>query len=111
MSTDVTVTRDAVRRVVTTASPATEQIPLILHPTDRLTFTDGTAAPYGANTAATGDGLDLRRGDTVVRIRWGAARPATLRFGSSTYLRDAKQLIHVLRIPHDTGIDVTVTLD
>jgi hypothetical protein len=110
VSTDVTVTRDTVRRSVRATTAATEQIPLILHPTDVLTFTDGTAAAYGTDTSATADGLDLRRGDAVIRIRWGATKPATLHNGTSTYLRDGKRRIHVLRVAHDGSIDVNIIL-
>jgi hypothetical protein len=108
--TDVTVGRDSVRRTVRAASAATEQIPLIVHSGDVLAFTDGTPAAYGSDTTATADGLDMRRGDTVIRIRWSTARPVTLKHGSSTYLRDGKRLLHVLRVTHEGTIDVTITL-
>jgi hypothetical protein len=108
--TDVTVTRNTVHRSVRATTAATEQIPLILHPTDTLTFTDGTRAAYGADVTATATGLDLRRGNTVIGIRWGTARTAVLRHGASTYLRDGKRLIHVLRVPHEGALDVTITL-
>jgi hypothetical protein len=109
VTTDVTVTRDTVRRSIRATAAATEQIPLILQPTDVLVFTDGTAAAYGADTAASADGLDLSRGDVVIRFRWGTALTATLRSGASTYLRDGKRRIHVLQIPHDGRVEVTIT--
>ncbi|WP_433175429.1 hypothetical protein [Actinoallomurus sp. CA-150999] len=108
--TDVTIDHDTVRRSVRATSAATEQIPLILHPTDKVTFTDGTRATYGTDTSATATGLDLRRGNIVIAIRWGTARPATLRHGASTYFRDGKRLIHVLRIPHGGSLDTTIQL-
>ncbi|WP_220505642.1 hypothetical protein [Microbispora sp. H10830] len=109
--TEVTVTRDTVRRAVRASGAVTEQIPLVLLPTDTLVFTDGTPAPYHANTTATADGIDVRRGAALIRIRWGTARAASLRFGSSTYFRDARRLIHVLRVPHDGSVDVVITCD
>ncbi|MGH3648027.1 MAG: hypothetical protein ACRDTM_12730 [Micromonosporaceae bacterium] len=108
--TDVTVTRDAVRRSVRATSAAIEQIPLILHPADELVFTDGTPAPYGVVTEALADGLDLRRGDTMIQLRWAGARPARLRNGVTTYLRDAKRRIHILHVSHDGVLDVTITM-
>ncbi|MBB5139874.1 hypothetical protein HNP84_009638 [Thermocatellispora tengchongensis] len=108
--TEVSVSRNSVRRVVTATSAATEQIPLILHPTDVVSFTDGTPVAYGANATATANGLDLRRGRSLVSIRWGAARAVNFRFGSSSYMRDGKRLLHVLRVPHEGALDVTVEL-
>ncbi|OPG07187.1 hypothetical protein [Microbispora sp. GKU 823] len=105
----MTVTRDTVRRAVRSDAAATEQIPLVLLPTDTVVFTDGTPAPYRVNTTATADGIDVRRGAALIRIRWGTARTASLRFGSSTYFRDARRLVHVLRVPHDGSIDVGIT--
>ncbi|WP_198654605.1 hypothetical protein, partial [Nocardia aurea] len=98
------------RRSVRSTAAATEQIPLVLLPTDTLTFTDGTKAAHGGSTNATADGLDVRRGDTLIRFRWGGARPATLSAGSPTYFRDARRRFHALRIPHTGAIDVTVSL-
>jgi hypothetical protein len=45
----------------------------------------------------------------VIRFRWGTALTATLRSGASTYLRDGKRRIHVLQIPHDGRVEVTIT--
>ncbi|MER6950965.1 hypothetical protein ABT294_43825 [Nonomuraea sp. NPDC000554] len=111
VSTEVTVTDGSVHRSVRAVTAATEQIPLILHPTDRLTFTDGTTAAFGGATSALADGLDLRRSRGVIRIRWGAARTATLSAGSLTYFRDGRRRFHALRVPHDGSIDVTITLN
>ncbi|WP_113703624.1 hypothetical protein [Nonomuraea lactucae] len=110
ITTDVIITADSLRRSVRSTAAATEQIPLVLLPTDTLTFTDGTKAAHGGSTNATADGLDVRRGDTLIRFRWGGARPATLAAGSPTYFRDARRRFHALRIPHAGTIDVTVSL-
>ncbi|MGX6745372.1 hypothetical protein [Streptomyces peucetius] len=77
--------------------------------TDRVTFTDGTEAPYGSDTTATTDGLTLRRGRTTVLIRWEVPRPASLTATPTTYLRDGARRAHTLRIPHGGTLRLTVT--
>ncbi|NWF25560.1 hypothetical protein HW130_04660 [Streptomyces sp. PKU-EA00015] len=108
ITTEVTVTRQTVRRVVTTGSAATELIPLVVHPADGVTFTDGTSASYGSATTATADGLTLRRGRTTVQIRWAAVRTASLTAMPTTYLRGGARRAHLLRIPHDGTLHLTV---
>ncbi|MGW0698570.1 hypothetical protein ACWD0A_04385 [Streptomyces sp. NPDC002867] len=108
ITTEVTVTRQTVRRVVTTGSAATELIPLVVHPADRVTFTDGTSASYGSATTAIADDLTLRRGRTTVQIRWAAVRTASLTAMPTTYLRGGARRAHLLRIPHDGTLHLTV---
>ncbi|WP_431926183.1 hypothetical protein [Nonomuraea jabiensis] len=110
VTTDVLVTRRTVRRTVTANAAATEQIPFVLHPTDVLTFTDGTQAAFGGTTTATADGLDLRRGRTTIRLRWSTPLQATLAAGSVRYFRDGARRFHALRIPHQGTFDLTVSL-
>ncbi|GAA3209494.1 hypothetical protein [Nonomuraea helvata] len=110
VATDVTVADGLVRRSVRAGAAATEQIPLVVHPTDEVVFTDGTAAPYGGSVTATADGIDLRRNGVVIALRWGTPRKATFGVTSVSYLRDGKRRLHVLRVPHDGAIDVTITL-
>ncbi|MFF8845151.1 hypothetical protein ACF08N_20940 [Streptomyces sp. NPDC015127] len=109
VTTDVTVTRQTVLRVVTAQGAASEQIPLVVHPSDRMTFTDGTEAAYGATTTATADGLTLHRGRTKVLIRWDAVRTVDLTGGSATYFRDGARRAHMLRIPHSGALRLTIT--
>ncbi|MFD1938592.1 hypothetical protein ACFSKW_44680 [Nonomuraea mangrovi] len=109
--TDVRITGGQIRRSVQAVSAATEQIPIVVHPTDRVTFADGTAAPYGGSVTATADGLELRRAGGVVRFSWGTARPATFAVTSVSYLRDGERRLHVLRVPHEGAIEVTITFD
>ncbi|MFD4861911.1 hypothetical protein [Streptomyces atratus] len=109
VTTDVTVARQSVRRVVTAGSAASELIPLVLHPTDQVTFTDGTEAAYGSATSAAADGLTVRRGDTTILIRWDAPRAASLTSGPTTFLRDATRRAHLLRIPHPGALHLTIT--
>ncbi|MDR8412477.1 hypothetical protein MTP10_27580 [Nonomuraea sp. 3-1Str] len=110
VTTDVLVTRRTVRRTVTANAAATEQIPLVLRPTDVLTFTDGTRAAFGGTTTATADGLDLRRGRTTIRLRWGTPLPATLAAGTVRYFRDGSRRFHALRIPHQGTFDLTLIM-
>ncbi|MFI7709185.1 hypothetical protein [Nonomuraea sp. NPDC049480] len=110
VTTDVLVTRRTVRRTVTANAAATEQIPLVLHPTDVLTFTDGTQAAFGGSTTATADGLDLRRGRATIRFRWGTPLQATLAAGTVRYFRDGSRRFHALRIPHQSTFDLTVIM-
>jgi hypothetical protein len=91
-------------------SAATELIPLVLHPSDRVTFTDGTAATYGSAATATADGLTLRRGAATVLIRWDGPRAASLTAMSATYLRGGARRSHMLRIPHTGALRLTITL-
>ncbi|MFI9559526.1 hypothetical protein [Nonomuraea endophytica] len=110
VTTDVLVSRETIQRTVKANAAATEQIPLILKPSDVLTFTDGTRAAFGATTTATADGLDLRRGRTTIRFRWSAALQATIAAGSLHYFRDATRQFHSLRIPHQGAFTIMITL-
>ncbi|MEU4328552.1 hypothetical protein [Nonomuraea dietziae] len=110
VTTDVLVTRRTIRRAVRANSAATEQIPLVLHPEDVLTFTDGTRATFGGSTTATADGLDVRRGRTTIRFRWGIPLQATIAAGSVRYFRDGARRFHALRVPHQGTFDLTVIL-
>ncbi|MEV1238534.1 hypothetical protein ACIBO2_45010 [Nonomuraea sp. NPDC050022] len=108
VTTDVLVTRRTIRRTVKANAAATEQIPLVLHPTDVLTFTNGTQATFGGSTTATADGFDIRRGRTTIRFRWGTPMEATVAAGSVRYFRDGARRFHALRIPHQGTFDLTV---
>jgi hypothetical protein len=108
-TTTLTFTDHSLRRTVHATSAATEQIPLVLRPTDTVAFTDGTPVTYNKTVTATADGLVLHRAGATIAIRWGSARPATLSTSTRTYLADATRRVHVLRIPHEGDIDVTIT--
>jgi hypothetical protein len=100
----------SLRRTVHATTAATEQIPLVLRPGDRVAFTNGTPVAYNTTVSATADGIVLTRAGATVTIRWGSARPATLSTSTRTYLKDAARRIHVLRIPHDGDLDVTIAV-
>ncbi|MFI6821346.1 hypothetical protein ACIBJE_10380 [Micromonospora sp. NPDC050187] len=110
ITTELTVTRDSVIRSVRVTSTGTEQIPLVLQPEDVVAFADGTPLAYGANAAASTDGLTIRRGGTVITISWDSVRRATVTGTSRTYLRDARRRVHTLRVPHDGRIEVRIAL-
>ncbi|WP_433379194.1 hypothetical protein ACQPZX_13055 [Actinoplanes sp. CA-142083] len=109
VTTTLTFTDSSVRRTVRATTAATEQIPLVLRPSDTVAFTDGTPVPYNTTVTATADGLVLRRAGATIAIRWGSARRATISTSTRTYLADATRRVHVLRIAHSGDIDVTIT--
>ncbi|MFI5894035.1 hypothetical protein ACIA5D_28440 [Actinoplanes sp. NPDC051513] len=109
VTTALTLTDRSVRRTVRATTAATEQIPLVLRPSDTVAFTDGTPVAYNSTVTATADGLVLRRAGATIAISWGVARRATISTSTRTYLADATRRVHVLRIPHDGDIDVTIT--
>ncbi|MEO3764096.1 hypothetical protein [Streptomyces sp. B8F3] len=108
--TDVEVGNGLVQRSVRAHSPATETVPLILRASDRVLFTDGTALSWGGSTTATATGIDVQRNSGVIQIRWGAARNASIAAASVTYLRDGSRRMHILKVPHDGSLDVSIRL-
>ncbi|MFJ1761118.1 hypothetical protein ACIOD2_12425 [Amycolatopsis sp. NPDC088138] len=108
--TDLTITRDTVSRAVQGTTPLTEQIPLVLHPGDHVTFTDGTPVAHGTNAAATASGLTIRRGGTTITIGWGTQLAATVAATDVTFLRDGARRLHVLRVPHPGALSTEIRL-
>lgn len=108
--TVLTVARDTVRREVQGTTPLTEQIPLVLHPGDHVTFADGTPVTYGANAAATAFGLTIRRGSTRISIGWGTPLAATVTATTVSFLRDSARRLHVLRVPHPGTLTTEIRL-
>jgi hypothetical protein len=108
IATELILGPDTVTRRVTASTAATEQIPLVLQPSDEVTFSDGTVVPYNQSPTATADAITIRRGATAITISWSATRTATLSTSSRTYLRDQRRRVHVLRVPHDGKLETTV---
>lgn len=108
--TDLTITRTTVTRAVQATTTATEQIPLVLQPGDAVRFADGTPLAYGTNASTTASGLRIRRGRASIDIDWGTALPATIEATATTFLRDGKRRLHILRIPHGGQLTTTITL-
>lgn len=109
VTTQLVINPTSVIRIVRAATDAVEQIPLILHPTDELLFDDGTSVPYGQTTIGTATGIVLRRDSTTIKISWGAAYPVTLASTTTTFLRDERRRLHVLRIAHPGRMTTTIT--
>jgi hypothetical protein len=108
IATELILGPDTVTRRVIASTAATEQIPLVLQPSDEVTFSDGTVVPYNQSRTATADAITIRRGATAITISWSATRTATLSTSSRTYLRDQRRRVHVLRVPHDGKLETTV---
>lgn len=103
--TDVTVSDDRITRSVVANAAATEQIPFVLKPSDQVTFSNGTVAPYGGSVTVTASGFTVRRGPALVRVGWGRQLQATLAAASITY---PGRRMHILRVPHGGTITVTI---
>ncbi|WP_326554215.1 hypothetical protein [Micromonospora sp. NBC_01813] len=108
--TDLTIAQTAVTRTVRAVFPVTEQVPLVLHPDDDVHFTDGTPVTYANDTAATATALIIRRGRVIIRIDWAQPLAATVSATDTTYLRDARRRIHLLRIPHAGTLSTTISV-
>jgi hypothetical protein len=107
--TDLTIARTAVTRAVRAVFPVTEQIPLVLQPDDEVRFADGTPVTYAGNAAASTTALIIRRRGVSIRIDWTQQLAATVTATGTTYLRDARRRIHVLRIPHSGAMSTTIS--
>jgi hypothetical protein len=108
--TTLTLNRTSLVRSVRATGAATEQVPLVLMPTDTVTWSSGANVTYNTNSSANATRLTVKRGTSTIVISWGTARAATVSTSSRTYLKDAKRRIHVLRIPHGGTLDVTYTI-
>jgi hypothetical protein len=106
--TELVIGTSSVTRRVTATSAATEQIPLVLHPGDEVTFDDGTRVPYNESRTATATGLTIKRGPATITITWSAALAVSLSTSTRTYLRDQRRRVHVLRIPHPGTLATTI---
>ncbi|MDT5036245.1 MAG: hypothetical protein QOE03_1430, partial [Micromonosporaceae bacterium] len=100
VTTVLTLARDGVTRAVRSSTAASEQIPLMLLPTDTITFSNGTAAQYNQSSNASATRMTIRRGAATITISWGSQLTASFTPTTRTFLRDAQRRIHVLRIPH-----------
>jgi hypothetical protein len=110
VTTTLTLNKTSLVRSVRATAAATEQAPLVLLPTDTVTWSTGAKVTYNTNSSATATSLTIKRGTATIVIGWGAARAATVSTSSRTYLKDAKRRVHVLRIPHGGSLDVTITV-
>jgi hypothetical protein len=111
ITTTLTLNRTTLVRAVRATGSATEQVPLVLLPTDTVTWSTGATVAYNTNSSASARSLTIRRGTATIVISWGTTnRSATVSTSSRTYLKDAKRRVHVLRVPHGGSLDVTITV-
>jgi hypothetical protein len=110
VGTVLSIGKDSVTRAVHGTTALTEQIPLVLLPTDRVTFADGTPVGYGASAAATASGLVIHRSGTTITVDWGSALAATVESTTVTLLRDGARRLHVLRVPHPGTLTTVIRM-
>ncbi|MDT8913434.1 hypothetical protein [Amycolatopsis sp. PS_44_ISF1] len=108
--TTLTITPNTVTRAVRGTSALTEQVPLVLKPTDSVSFSDGTPIVHGRNTTATATGLTIRRGGRSITFHWGTALAASVTATSVAVLSSGGRRIHVLRVPHGGTLSTVITL-
>jgi hypothetical protein len=106
--TTLTLSRDAVIRAVSAGGSATEQIPLVLLPSDTVRFANGTTVPYNGNSSASTNGLTIKRGSTTITITWSATASASVTTTGTTFFKDARRRLHMLRIPHGGTLTTTI---
>ncbi|MEV6609800.1 hypothetical protein [Kutzneria sp. NPDC051319] len=110
ISTRLTITRNTVTRAVQGTSMLTEQVPLVLKPTDIVTFAGGAPVVFGQNSSATATWLMIRRGTSTITIEWGCGLAASVTATDVTILRTGGRRLHVLRVPHGGTLTTTITL-
>jgi hypothetical protein len=110
VTTTLTLYQSALVRSVRASAAATEQTPLILLPTDTVTWSTGARAAYNANSSATATGVTIRRGPATIVFNWTVARAATISTTATTFLADGRRRLHLLRVPHNGSIDLSVTI-
>lgn len=94
------VYRDAeISRSITGSVAATEQVPLILHDTDTVVFSNGLPASFGGTTSTTATSITVTRGSVTMTVRWSGALPVSLTATTRTFLNSSR-VRHVLRISH-----------
>ena len=109
IATGVSHWPDGIRRSVTAAGAAVENVPLVLAPDDDVVFSDGTPAPFDTTTTATASGLTVTRGGTSLVVSWGASADVELATTTRTFL-GATRRHHVLTIPFTDALITELTL-
>jgi hypothetical protein len=98
--TTLTLATGSVTRAVNAGGSATEQIPLVLRPSDTVTWGTGASAPHNATSSANTTSLTIHRGAVTVAITWDHQATATLSGTSRTFFSNQLRRTHMLRIPH-----------
>ncbi|MFD4026278.1 hypothetical protein ACFWRV_22630 [Streptomyces sp. NPDC058576] len=97
---------------VEVAGPFTERVPLVLHPTDRLTFEGSRVEPVPGQPAETrATALRIRRGDTTVTVSWDRELPVQFVPLATTYFRDKKRRQHALVVAAEGTLDYRIGAD
>jgi len=109
VSTDLTHFPDGVVRAVTASEPGREQLPIVLRPTDVVTFSDGTIVVPGTSAAANASWLAVDRGAIRILVNWGVSRSVTFDATTRTFFADRSRLHQVLTIPHEGTSTVEIT--
>ncbi len=107
--TDVTIASSSVTRAVQGTSALTEQIPLVLLPSDRVSYTSGMQVVYNAYTSGVASGLVIRRAGVTITISWGTSLAASVTPTGVTFLRGGARRLHVLRVPHGGALTTTIS--
>lgn len=91
---------DAITKRLLVTSEATEQIPLLLRRSDRLSWIGGDSERTETGVRADAKGVKVRRGGTTLEIRWDERRSAELTPVERRYFLDESRQVHMLRVPH-----------
>lgn len=107
---EATVTDRAITKRVEVTSDAVEQIPLVLRPTDRLTWSRGGSTSPGVPQERSARALIVQRGRVKLFIEWGEDLPVTLEPLDRRYFVDASRQAHMLRISHSPTAEFSYSL-
>ncbi|HEU4676091.1 MAG TPA: hypothetical protein VFS29_08895, partial [Motilibacteraceae bacterium] len=108
---NVVVGAGEVRLRTAGAGDLTEQLPLVLHASDTVSFSDGTALAYGGSTSASAGGLLVRRGEVSLRLEWDRPLDVQLVARKQVYFRAADRRLHALLLPHTGPLEIRITAD
>lgn len=91
---------DAITKRLVVTSDATEQVPLLLRSSDRLSWIGRNAERAENGVPAEAKGLKLRRGRTTLEVRWEERFSATITPVDRFYFSDESRQVHMLRVAH-----------
>lgn len=100
----------SVTRRVTTGGASTDVVPLVLRPSDQLTFSDGTVSAGAAPVTTEASGVTIARGAVRIRVEWQADAPVSLAPTPHTFFGGSRALA-LLRIGHDGTFVHTISTE
>ncbi|WP_116952716.1 hypothetical protein [Jiangella endophytica] len=109
ITTDVAHWHDGIRRTVSAAGAARDQLPLVLRDGDELALADGTPVAPGGDATATTSGLVLTRAGVRFVFSWGTDLPVTLTATDRVFFPDASRRQHVLTVAHAGTLTTEIT--